>query len=56
MFSHGKGINLWDINGKKYYDFLAGIAVNALGHSHPKLVNAIKQQAEKLIHCSTSTT
>ncbi|ADU75562.1 acetylornithine aminotransferase [Acetivibrio thermocellus AD2] len=51
-FSHGKGINLWDINGKKYYDFLAGIAVNALGHSHPKLVNAIKQQAEKLIHCS----
>ncbi|AUG58774.1 MAG TPA: ornithine--oxo-acid transaminase [Ruminiclostridium sp.] len=51
-FEYGKGINLWDVNGKKYYDFLAGIAVNAVGHSHPKLVNAIKTQAEKLIHCS----
>ncbi|HPD01456.1 MAG TPA: aspartate aminotransferase family protein, partial [Acetivibrio sp.] len=51
-FDHGKGINLWDLDGKKYYDFLAGIAVSALGHSHPKLVNAIKEQAEKLIHCS----
>ena len=51
-FDHGKGINLWDSDGKKYYDFLAGIAVSALGHSHPKLVNAIKEQAEKLIHCS----
>ncbi|TYQ15236.1 UNVERIFIED_CONTAM: acetylornithine aminotransferase/acetylornithine/N-succinyldiaminopimelate aminotransferase [Acetivibrio alkalicellulosi] len=51
-FKYGKGINLWDKEGKKYYDFLAGIAVNAVGHSHPKLVNAIKEQAEKLIHCS----
>ncbi|NLP13288.1 MAG: aspartate aminotransferase family protein [Clostridium sp.] len=51
-FDHGKGINLWDLDGKKYYDFLAGIAVSALGHSHPKLINAIKEQAEKLIHCS----
>ena len=45
-FDHGKGINLWDLDGKKYYDFLAGIAVSALGHSHPKLINAIKEQAE----------
>ncbi len=52
-FSHGKGINLWDIQGKKYYDFLSGIAVNALGHSHPKIVNAVKAQAERLIHCSS---
>ncbi|AEV67212.1 acetylornithine transaminase [Acetivibrio clariflavus] len=51
-FDYGKGINLWDIEGKKYYDFLGGIAVSAVGHSHPKLVNAIKTQAEKLIHCS----
>ena len=52
-FEYGKGINLWDIDGKKYYDFLGGIAVSALGHSHPKLVEAIKNQAEKFIHCSS---
>lgn len=52
-FKYGKGINLWDIDGRKYYDFLGGIAVNAIGHSHPKLVNAIKEQAEKFIHCSS---
>jgi len=52
-FEYGKGINLWDTDGKKYYDFLAGIAVNVLGHSHPKIVNAVKEQAEKLIHCSS---
>ncbi len=51
-FQYGKGINLWDTDGKKYYDFFAGIAVSALGHSHPKLVNAIKEQADKFIHCS----
>ena len=51
-FQYGKGINLWDLDGNKYYDFLAGIAVNALGHSHPKLVHAIQEQAAKLIHCS----
>ena len=52
-FEYGKGINLWDTEGKKYYDFFAGIAVSALGHSHPKLVKAIKDQVEKLIHCSS---
>src|SRR5690242_13336688 len=53
-FTHGKGINLWDTEGKKYADFYAGIAVSALGHAHPALVNAIKEQAEKLIHCSNT--
>lgn len=52
-FTYGKGINLWDTEGKKYTDFYAGIAVNALGHAHPALVEAIKSQAEKLIHCSS---
>ena len=52
-FTYGKGINLWDTEGRKYYDFLSGIAVNALGYSHPKVVNAVKAQAEKLIHCSS---
>ena len=51
-FTKGKGIKLWDQDGKVYYDFLAGIAVNALGHSHHALVDAINQQAQKMIHCS----
>ncbi|MCX7747811.1 MAG: acetylornithine transaminase [Clostridia bacterium] len=51
-FEYGKGINLWDTEGKKYYDFLGGIAVSALGHAHPKLVKAIQDQAAKYIHCS----
>ena len=51
-FEYGKGINLWSTDGKKYTDMFAGIAVSALGHSHPKLVNAIKEQAEKFIRCS----
>jgi acetylornithine/N-succinyldiaminopimelate aminotransferase len=52
-FEYGKGIRLYDTEGKQYYDFLAGIAVNALGHGHPALVEAIRTQAEKLIHCSS---
>jgi len=51
-FSHGKGLSLWDLDGNEYYDFLAGIAVSALGHSHPAVVNAICDQAKKFIHCS----
>ena len=51
-FDYGKGINLWDIEGNKYYDFLAGIAVSALGHSHPVVVDAICNQAKKILHCS----
>lgn len=51
-FTHGEGVYLWDTNGKKYTDMFAGIAVNALGYGHPKLVEAIAEQAKKLIHCS----
>ena len=50
--THGKGSRVWDSNGKEYIDALAGIAVNSLGHGHPKVIEAIKDQAEKLIHIS----
>lgn len=52
-FQYGKGVNLWDTEGKKYTDFYGGIAVNALGYAHPALTEAIRTQAEKLIHCSS---
>lgn len=52
VLDHGKGCKLYDMEGKEYLDFLAGIAVNALGHAHPALVRAIAEQAGKLIHCS----
>lgn len=52
VLSHGEGPYLFDTDGKKYLDFLAGIAVNVLGHAHPQLVKAIANQAAKLIHCS----
>ena len=48
----GQGVWLWDVNGKKYLDGLAGIAVNTLGHNHPKLVPALQDQIAKLIHTS----
>lgn len=48
----GEGCWLTDIDGKKYLDFLAGVAVNNLGHCHPKVVAAIRQQAGTLLHCS----
>ncbi len=48
----GKGCHVWDADGKEYLDFVAGVAVNALGHCHPKVVEAIAVQAETLIHCS----
>jgi acetylornithine/N-succinyldiaminopimelate aminotransferase len=48
----GKGARVWDADGKEYLDFLAGIAVNSLGHCHPAIVRAIQQQARKLIHVS----
>ena len=53
VLDHGEGVKVWDIDGKEYLDFLAGIAVNCLGHGHPKLVKAIQDQAEKLIHVSS---
>ncbi|AHX04926.1 aspartate aminotransferase family protein [Ehrlichia japonica] len=51
-FSHGKGVYLYDYNGKKYVDFYAGIAVSSLGHAHPTLVSALRTQGEKLWHLS----
>ncbi len=51
-FSKGEGVWLWDTAGEKYLDALAGVAVNGLGHAHPKLVAAISAQAAKLIHVS----
>ncbi len=48
--SHGQGCRLWDINGKSYIDALGGIAVNTLGHNHPKLVPALQDQLSKIIH------
>ena len=48
----GRGSKVWDANGKEYLDFLAGIAVNNLGHCHPAIVKAIKQQAQQLLHVS----
>ena len=48
----GQGCRVWDTNGKEYLDALAGIAVNTLGHNHPKLVPALQEQLTKLIHTS----
>jgi acetylornithine/N-succinyldiaminopimelate aminotransferase len=48
----GKGVRVWDADGKEYLDFLAGIAVNSLGHCHPAVVRAIQQQSRKLLHVS----
>ncbi len=50
--SHGQGCRVWDINGKAYIDALGGIAVNTLGHNHPKLVPALQDQIGKIIHSS----
>lgn len=48
----GEGCRLWDVDGNEYLDFLGGIAVNNLGHCHPKVVAALQKQAAELIHCS----
>ena len=48
----GQGVRVWDANGKEYLDFLAGIAVNAVGHCHPRVVQAIQEQAATLMHTS----
>ncbi|MET0311167.1 MAG: aspartate aminotransferase family protein [Burkholderiaceae bacterium] len=50
--SHGQGARVWDVNGKQYLDGLGGIAVNTLGHNHPKLVPALQDQLTKIIHSS----
>lgn len=50
--ARGQGSYVWDTEGNKYLDLVSGIAVNNLGHCHPKVVKAIQQQAERLMHCS----
>ena len=50
--SHGQGVRVWDVNGKQYLDALGGIAVNTLGHNHPRLVPALQDQIAKIIHSS----
>ncbi|WP_027405684.1 acetylornithine transaminase [Anaerovibrio sp. RM50] len=52
VLDHGNGVYVYDTQGKKYIDFLGGIAVNVLGHNHPQLVKAVAEQAGKMIHCS----
>ena len=51
-FSHGDGAWLFDTEGKRYLDCLSGIAVNTLGHNHPKLVAALREQVARIIHSS----
>ncbi len=53
-FKYGRGSYLYTANGTKYLDFVQGIAVNSLGHAHPKLVKAINQQSKKLWHVSNA--
>ncbi|HKL26758.1 MAG TPA: acetylornithine transaminase [Desulfuromonadales bacterium] len=48
----GEGCRLWDVEGTSYLDFLAGVAVNNLGHCHPRIVAALREQAGRLLHCS----
>ncbi len=53
VMDHGKGTEVWDVDGNRFLDFAAGIAVVSTGHSHPKVVKAIQDQAEKFIHISS---
>lgn len=53
VMDHGRGVEVWDVDGNKFLDFAAGIAVTSTGHSHPKVVKAIQEQAEKFIHISS---
>jgi 4-aminobutyrate aminotransferase len=52
VMDHGKGSDVWDVDGNHFLDFASGIAVTATGHSHPKVVQAIKDQSEKFLHIS----
>ena len=52
VLTRGKGVFLYDIDDKRYLDFVSGLGVNALGHAHPRIVKTIREQAGKLIHVS----
>lgn len=53
VMDHGKGVYVWDVDGNKFLDFAAGIAVNSTGHAHPDVVKAVQTQAEKFLHISS---
>jgi 4-aminobutyrate aminotransferase len=53
MMDHGLGSEVWDVDGNRFIDFAAGIAVCSTGHSHPKVVEAVKQQADRFLHISS---
>lgn len=53
VMDHGRGSEVWDVDGNRFLDFMAGIAVAATGYSHPQVVKAIQEQAEKFIHISS---
>lgn len=53
VMDHGRGVDVWDVDGNQFLDFAAGIAVLSTGHSHPKVVKAIQEQAERFIHISS---
>ena len=53
VMDHGRGSEVWDVDGNRFLDFAAGIAVASTGHSHPQVVKAIQEQAEKFIHISS---
>ena len=52
VFTYGRGCRLYDSEGREYLDFLGGIAVNALGHAHPRLVKVIRREAGRATHIS----
>jgi acetylornithine/N-succinyldiaminopimelate aminotransferase len=52
VLTRGKGVFVYDVEGKRYLDFVAGLGVNALGHAHPRIVKAIREQAARLVHVS----
>src|SRR5512146_2687145 len=52
VMSHGRGAEVWDVDGNRFLDFAAGIAVCSTGHCHPRVVAAIQDQAARLIHMS----
>ena len=53
VMDHGKGSEVWDVDGNRFIDFASGIAVCSTGHSHPKVVESIKSQVDKFIHISS---
>src|ERR1051326_7675558 len=53
VMSHGSGAEVWDVDGNRFLDFMAGIAVCSTGHAHPQVVQAIKDAADKFLHISS---